>query len=189
MAKGYCTKEDVEKYVQKSLDIFGNQVDKWIEAMENYIDRFTHRSFLADENFSIKRYDGNGEQAIGIDDAVEIDELKIDNKVVDKSDYLLYPLNSLPYQWIELKRNIFAKGLGNIEVKAKWGYSTEVPKDINFICTVFTAGIVLFAFSAEGEIASERIGAYSVSYKDSEKRADFDRAIDMLKNYQKIIME
>ena len=200
----YTSVTKIENYLLTDIAVgFVYQIDEWIEVIEAYIDKYTDRNFIADTTASYKTYEieskkatviGDYKQTIReliIDDCVEVEELQIDDKVVSASNYLLYPINSLPKIRIKLKDISglsFTKGEQNIKVKAKWGSSVDCPPDISFVATVLVAGIVNYSLNAEGEVKSESIGGYSVTYKDEKQWQDLERAKEILQGYKKIIL-
>lgn len=204
MPKGYTTRAKIENYLLINIDeSFHDQVDAWIEEVEEYIDRKTGRNFVASpaeddsgEN-ETRRFDGDNTSKLIIDDAVEILEIKlsVDSDALTTADYVLYPANArtlsrkLPYTMIKLIGAYFSKYLPQgIYVKGRWGYSEEVPSDIQTVATVLVAGIINYSWNSEGEIASESIGRYTVSYKTEKQWVDFDRIDPILKSYIKFSM-
>jgi len=190
--KGYTDIAQIQNYLLHTIeDYFRPQVEDWIARMEKYVEQETGRVFIADSVASEKTYDGNEELYIFIDECVEIETLTIDGTAVAVSDYLLYPTNEIPKTRIKLKSDaglVFTEDEQNIVVKAKWGYSVLCPSDIGFATTVLVAGVINFSGEMEGEIKSEKIGDYSVAYKDETSLQDFERAKDILQNYKKIVI-
>lgn len=199
--KGYTTKTEIENYLLTTIDTtFDSQVDNWIESIEKYIDNQTGRNFLADSvgNDSDKYYDGDNTSKLLIDDAVEITELEVGDgnlltpdttPIKADGDYLLYPANRKPITQIQLRAGYFpAYPRQGIRVKARWGYSEEVPADIRQATTVLVAGIINYGNTADGEVKSMNIGAYSVTYKDEKQWQDFERVADILLSYKKFII-
>lgn len=207
--KGYCSVVDIENYLLTEVaEWFEPQVIKWIESMEAYIDKFTGRSFIADEEASAKKYElafritapyfGTGnfsKRELYIDDCIEITKLTIDGEEIDSGDYLPYPINTLPIMRIKLTNDsglVFTSGEQNIEVEARWGYSEVVPEDIKFACVVLVAGIINYSKSdpSDKDIRSEQIGNYSVSYGTESTTElswqDFTKAMEILGQYKKI---
>ena len=202
--KGYTNIGQIQNYLLHGIkDYFRPQVEHWIAEIEQFIDKETGRNFIAEAEASVKKYQIQQEhdQTIGryvktinqlfIEDCVEVSELKIDGAVVSADDYLTYPANTLPITRIKIKDDAgdhFTKGEQNIEVKAKWGYSVDCPGDIGFAATVLVTGIINFSGIMEGEIKSEAIGTYSVTYKEKKDWQDFERAKQILKQYKKIMI-
>ncbi len=188
--KGYCSVVEVENYALTEVDpTFETQIQQWIEFSESIIDRETGRNFIADDSASDRLYDGNSLNALLVDDFVDIVSITINDnygelvKALTTDDFVVSPYNSLPKRKIILKPAIvesFVKGTANITVNAKWGYSVEVPDQIKFAAIVFTAGIMNFGNDAPGEIKSETIGDYSVTYKDDNGWNDYKKACDIL---------
>jgi hypothetical protein len=191
MPKGYTNLQEIQNYLLITIDSsFYTQINGWIEAVESYIDKMTGRNFVADAAASVRKYDGDGSNILLIDDCVAITKVEVDDEeiVPDSSTeegYFAYPTNELPKTKLETDGSLFGSGRQNIEVTAKWGYSVAVPADIKQAATIFVSGIINFSDEGKGEVQSESIGAYSVSYKTSQERDDFNRAIDTLKNYKK----
>lgn len=182
---GYTNKDAIENYLLTIIaEWFEEQINEWIEAMENYINRYTDRVFIAKSSERI--FDGNDKDEIFVDEFVKLIKLEIDGKEIDTENCLLYPANSLPKTRIKLINDIFTIGDQNIKITAQWGYSEECPKDIKFVCTVLVAGIINYSLSAEGEVKSESIGNYSVTFKDERQWQDFEQARAILESYRKI---
>ena len=191
--KGYTNRQQIENYLLTTIDpSFYNQINDWIAQMEIHIDKMTGRNFVADGTASEKVYDGDGSFDLFIDDAVEVEEVKIDDEIliVDDSgnadDYYLYPANELPKRRIKTVSQRFNKGNQNISVSAKWGYSASAPYDIGFAVTILVAGIINYSGDMEGEIKSMSIGRYSVTYKDEKQWQDFERIKDIIKSYKRM---
>jgi len=198
--KGYCQIYQIENYLLTEIaSDFEGQVSEWIAQMEQYIERETKRIFIAGTTASVKKYEIEDVSSITIgeyrktnrelyiDDCVEIIELTINGDVIDPTDYLTYPMNDLPITRIRLTAESgleFTEGEQNISVKAKWGYSIACPSDISFACMIFTVGVINYSGDMEGEIKSESIGSYTVSFKDDKDWQDFERAKEILQNYK-----
>lgn len=184
--KGYTDKTALENYTLQMIDeTFDTQIDEWIEAVEDYIDKQTGRNFIADSAASERLYDGNGECEMEFDDFVELSSLAISDTAISTDDLYQYPANELPKRIIRLKYNYFTKDYQNIGVTAKWGYSVACPADIKFAATVFLAGIVNYSNDAKGKEQSKAVGVNNVTFKDEKGWQDFDRAQKILDNYKK----
>lgn len=194
--KGYCDVADIEAYIlTEVLDSFKPNVLNWIAQIEEHIERVTDRVFIADTVASDRYYDGNGGSEQFIDECVEISSVVVydenyaeDSTPVENTDFFSFPYNTTPKYSLILKPTSdaeFLRGIHNVKVSAKWGYSVNVPAPIRFATMVLVAGIVNFSNNAEGEVKSERIGEYSVTYKDDSGWGDLERAKEILSNYSK----
>jgi len=190
--KGYCDITQIENYLLIDIvEAFEPQVSEWIAQVESFIEKTTGRVFIADAVASEKIYDGNGEQDLFIDECVEVSKVTIDDTELLSANYLKYPASELPITRLKIKNTsalCFTKGEQNIKVEAKWGYSVACPADIAFAALVLVAGIINFSGIMEGEIKSETIGAYSVTYKDKKDWQDFERAKRILEQYTKVVV-
>jgi len=193
MSKGYCTIQDVENYLLITVDpSFYDQVDEWIGEVEEYIDRKTGRNFVVEIDESgdgeARKFDGSGCSKLVIDDCLEVNKVEIgvtELEEVDPLDYVLKPSNSTPKTLIQLRNAIFLRDLENVTVTGFWGYSVTAPGDIKFAATVLVAGIINNAWLSEGEVQSESIGRYSVTYKTKDQIDDFAEVEDILKSRKK----
>jgi len=190
--KGYCTIAQIQNYLLHTIkEYFRPQVEEWIAMMEKYVEQETGRVFIADAVASEKKYDGDGKTQLFLDECVEVSKLTIDSTEVSSDDYLLYPANELPITRIKLKDDsglFFTKDEQNILVEAKWGYSATCPPDISFATTILVVGIINFSGDMAGEIKSEKIGDYSVAYKEKKDWQDFERAKRILEKYKLIVV-
>jgi len=184
--KGYTSRGRVENYMLITIDpSFYDQVEEWIGEVESYIDDFTGRNFKADAEASDRVYDGDRSPDLIIDDAVAVttNGVTIDGDAA--GEYLLYPANALPKTRVHLKSGKFPRGDQNVTVNAKWGYSESVPANIVWAATVLLAGIIDYAWNGSGEVQSETIGRYSVTYRTPDGQKDYERAQDILNSYIK----
>ena len=94
MARKYTTIDQIQNYILTTVDVdFAYQVENWIEQMTKFIETYTGRIFLADEEETEKFYDGNGKSEIIIDEFTSIKTLTIDDVEVDDENYYIYPAN------------------------------------------------------------------------------------------------
>lgn len=191
----YITIEELEAYLlQEIVDSFQPQVLNWIEAMSNQVELMTNREWVAgDADYPEVRYfDGKGNSYLRIGEAIEIDEVAVGEDYAESfeivTDYITYPYNALPISKLIRKDNIFDRGIKNIKITGRFGYGEEAPEDIKFAVAVLTAGIILNQTNQEGEIESEKIGNYAVSYKTDEQKNDYKRAMDIIASRRVILL-
>lgn len=200
--KGYTDKEAIENYLLQSIvSDFDDQIDEWIVAIERTIDNITGRNFKADTVASARVYDGDGEDNILIDDAVQVTKVEtgldsyggqfFEISASGADRYFLEPANyaalGRPIRKISLSARVWPEGRQNNRITAKWGYSVEVPDDIKFVATVFVAGIANQHRQGGAEIKSEKIGNYQVTYNSDDGKnswADFENAKAILESYR-----
>jgi len=192
MPKGYCTKNDIERYMLVDIDSsFNTQINDWIGVVENMIDNFTGRKFIADTTYSKKIYDGDGTDILLIDDFVALQKIEMGDPadvkdLIPATDYHTYPNNKLP-QYKIIYDSIFSLDEQNIDVYAKWGYSVACPADIKLAATILASLIIENAWESQDETENESIGTYSITYNKSSNNDDkFNQAMNILKYYRKI---
>jgi hypothetical protein len=189
------TIEKLESYLLITIDEdFKPKVEEFIASVTAYIERYTGRTFDYDPLAvaTARLYDGNNTGQLFIDDALEVTEVKVKDTVLDEDDYILYPSNKLPKTRIILPYKLFYIGNQNITVTAKWGYGENIPDDLSFAATLLVADIINTGnTSGEGDIASETIGRYSVTYavgsSSSSSTPEALNAHKILKMYRRLI--
>lgn len=187
MAKKYCTKADIENYLLIDIDAnFNNQIDSWIESASEHIRLSTNRDWLADSEASDRYFDGTGYQDLHIDDFIGTPTVAVGEdygvNFTTITDFIVQPYNTENKHTIIRTGTNLPLGIKNMRVGAKWGYGEEVPQDIRHATTVFASAIVLAQTNQDGEIASEKIGNYQVTYKNDQHKDDFAQAMDIINN-------
>jgi hypothetical protein len=182
------TKTNVERYLLVAIDSsFDTQIATWITAINNYMDKMTNRQLIADSTDAEFKYDGTGKKSLMIDDFISIESVELGDE--DITDYVfLYPANSIPTWRLESDDYYFTKGRQNITITGKKGFAVDadLPEDLKFAATVLVAGIVNASHNSKGEIKSESIGRYSVSYTTDAQKIDYDMAMDIIKSYKRV---
>jgi hypothetical protein len=176
----YITQEELENYLLTEINIsFADQIEKWIEAAEKYIEKYTGKVFESVEETRL--FDGSGRYKLLIDDCLEITKIEISDTEIN--DYKLYPANKTPKIIIYYPSG-FNSGYQNVSIEGKWGHSETPPEDIKFATTVLVAGIINGQLK-EGAIKQEKIGNYAVTYTEDQEK-DYEQAmaiLDMYKNH------
>lgn len=182
----YTDETAIENYLLTNIDAsFSTQITEWITMASRHIDKQTNRTFEVSEEEETKIYDGNNSNVLIVDDFLSITTLKINGSTIDEDDYRIYPANKNPKTKIVLKYRLFDSGYLNVEVTGIFGYADEVPPEIKWACTVLVSGIINASNQHEGEIQSESIGRYSVTYNTQKQLNDFDEAQKIIKSYKK----
>jgi hypothetical protein len=192
--KAYTTRQAVENYLLITIDqSFYAQIETWIGEVEAHIDQETEQNFKADTVNSIKKYNGNGSNELLIDNCVSISSIVIKatdgtiiyDDLVEGTDYFLEPANETPKNKITLYGYRFSRGMQNIEVNAKWGYSVDVPANIQFAAMVLLANIINASFTSEGELQSLTAGKVTMTFKQQTKIDDYGKVENILESYKK----
>lgn len=192
----YTSKSKVENYLTIDIDSsFANQIEDWASAVKLYIDKYTGRTFEAATE--TRYFDGNGKREIIIDDFQSITTLQIldveDDDVMETltegkaEDYIIAPYNTTPKNKLILSPNStissWPLGKRRIKVVGSFGYSSSVPKDIEYVATKLVAQIVEKGLKG-GNIQSESLGDYSVTFKGVDLLADEMEIKDILDKYK-----
>jgi len=187
MNKQYCEIEDIENYLTISIALeFQAQVESWIEGVSEFIRETTQRDWKADTVASERFFDGNGYQDLRIDDFIETPIVKTgedyNESMVATTDFVLQPYNIQGKHTIVLKDDMFACGIQNVSVEAKWGYALDTPEDIRHATTVLASAILLAQTNTEGEVESEKIGNYQVKYRNEKHKDDVQNAMEVIQS-------
>lgn len=179
----YTDQASVENYLQTSIDAsFASQFASWAGAMSRFMDGYSGR-LLVDTVATTRVYDGNGMCDLTIDDVYDISAVTVDGVTVSP---FTYPANSTRKNFIKLASDRFTAGNQNVSVTGIFGRFKVLPDDIKYACTVLVAGVINQTNKQTDGVKSEKIGEYTITYKDDKERADYDRAIQILNTYRKI---
>ena len=182
----YITEVEVEKYLAININpALASFITTLIGAVTNYIEKYTDRVFEAPspDDDETKYYDGNDTTKLQIDDLRTLTSLTVDDvALTEDTDFLLYPLNEDPKEWIELIQPetrintnsrldstspyVFDKGQATISIVGKFGYSATPPDDIKLVAMKLVGGIIKenVGDTDTKELTQETIGDYSASY-------------------------
>lgn len=181
----YTDQAAVQNYLLTSIDgTFTAQLTEWIAAQSRFMDTYCART-LVDTEATTRLFDGDGSNTLMIDEMHSISEITVSDVV--KTPYQ-YPANSSRKTSLVLDLDYFTRGYQNVAVTgifAQYKDLADAP-EIKFACTVLVAGIVNANKKQNDDIASEKIGQYSVSYKTDEQRNDFKRAMMILDNHRRL---
>lgn len=178
---------------------FHTQIEEWISAIEAWINTYCNREFET-ETATYKLYDGDGTKELLIDDITALTKIEIldedgnvDYTIDNVLYYFLYPANKTQKDRVVLNPSNspiawFPKGNQNVKVTADFGYSATVPEDIRLAATKLVAGIIAEQnLDLAGEVKSEKLGEYAISFNDVEKMANHLKVKkDILDKYRRI---
>lgn len=197
----YTSKSQVEDYLAVTIDSsLSTSLEGWIQAVQNFIYRYTGRRFDKAENPTTRKYDGNGRIRMEIDDCTEVSKLTIYGIEVTAEGYFLYPGNEPVKNAIELNQYIsamrnsrsgnfltFDAGQQNVEVTGKFGWD-EVPADIALAATKLVGGIIKEAVGDKDikEVTREMLGDYQADYAAVSDIAHALKVTDLLDPYKRI---
>jgi hypothetical protein len=184
--KQYSDIEAVRSYTGKPLTTEAEieEVEKYIGAMTRIIDSLCNR-IVFDDEISTYTYDGDGSDLLVIKDVCDITEVTIGGVA---TEFVKYPQNKPYASRLKLDGYRFTKGLANVAVTGIQAMNSTLPEDVKLACTVLVAG-VLNNKDIQGKVGTtERIGAYSVTYRDEAQQADFATAKATLSAYKRIAL-
>lgn len=193
--KKYTSESKLNTFLE--IEIEAGHADDAILQATALIDKLTGRNFIADTTETERLFDGKGTPNLLIDDCISISEVKAgsdyygDSKTtLASTDYMKMPNNyaakELPISQLHYKNAYWQPGIQNHSVKAKWGFSLVAPKNIELAATILAAGIYQYnRGGGSGDVSSESIGNYSVSYANEEGWKNYKRALTIIQSYKK----
>jgi len=197
--QAYTTQAAVEGYLLETVpDALVPRLEEYISAVGAYIARYTGRQFVAEASATARVYDGDDTEVLPIDECVAITKVERGNDTYGgtfteltlggASGYITLPNNAaargLPFRQIMYRGGEWPCGEQNNRITARWGYSITAPADIQFAATIFVSGIINAQQPNAGQVSSEKIGNYSVTYKTPSALADYERALAILDQYK-----
>jgi hypothetical protein len=168
-------------------------IEAFIKSATRTMDQLANQKLVAEalgsgEEAPSKYYDGNAKGNIRIDNCWEIEKVELGDQYgenfVETTTYQRYPAED-PCNMLFLKGGLFPFGNQNVKVTGLFGLFDTLPEDIEFACTVITAGMILNK-NAGGVVTSEKIGNYAVSFDTTDKARDFNQALDIINGYRKM---
>lgn len=189
----YTTKAKLDAYNGGNID--STLFTSLLASVKAYIDRYCGKTFEAVAG--VKTYDGNGSNELLVDSLVGnptyIKILNSDGTTYltltqgQSNDYVLLPLNSTEKNVIRLTAqgaySCFSKQKSLVEISASFGASAAVPADIELAATKL---IDAMARQGAGDVKSEALGDYSVSYASIEEKANSMGVVSILDSYRDI---
>jgi hypothetical protein len=181
------TIDNIKNYLLIDIEeSFESQIEEWIADVEEEIEKETGRKIIADEAATERVFKSEGGRTLIVDEFVmdgDYAELVVmdDNSNVLDVDY--EPFNRDPRYKLTCTSGFPA---GKIRVTARWGYAVEAPRPLVRAATVLVAGIINNSNQHDGEVQSETIGRYTVTYKTKKEQGDFEAAKETIKKYRRI---
>jgi hypothetical protein len=195
ITKNYTSEKKVEAFLGVEIEFGG--ADNAINEAVNLVDKITGRNFVADSVASARLFSGQAGLDLIIDDCVEITKVEMGSDMygdsfaeVASTKYIKLPLNytakSLPITRLHVKDDYWTSGVANHRITAKWGYSVAVPSAVELATTILAGGVYMFnKGGASGDLNSESIGNYSVSYANAEGWKAYKRAVEILNSFKR----
>ena len=166
-----------------------NMLIDFINGVSASIDAYCNRKFVKPASASYTEYfDGEGKSQVAVKNRpiTEITSLHDDpdrnyesDTLIDSTLYTYYPnegiIKLVDEEGIVNNPGIFCNSQRNVKVVYKAGYTT-IPYDIEQAVNKWVAK--LYGQRGKDGVASERLGAYAVSYKEQDMPEDVKRMLD-----------
>lgn len=189
----YITESDLENHILQDIDsTYSTWIGTIIGFVEDYIDKYCGTSFASLGSVT-RYYDGSGVEDLSIDNLTAISSVQIlnsngdvESNLTENTDYWLYPLNETVKNKIVLTgTNLigsFPDRLRAIKVIGTFGYSS-VPSPVKFAGIQLAAKIINEGLRG-GQVSSESLGSYNISYKDIDEKVDSMGIKEILNQYR-----
>lgn len=199
ITKEYTTEELLAAFL--GITIPTGEADDAINQAVDIIDSKTDRNFIADAVATARLFNGSGKQDLLIDECIEVTKVEVGTNQYGDSftevsaggsaGYYLHPANysqeGIPIRAIHLRSMYWTCGYSNEKITAKWGYSEEVPPAITLAANILAGGIYQYhKAGGAGNIKSEKIGNYSVTYENESGWDELGKAIQIIEQFRKI---
>jgi hypothetical protein len=205
----YINNALLQQFLGNSEALDAGETRRAMLAAEELVRGVTGRNFVADAAATARLFNGNGEQELLINDCVEITKVEVGNNYWGDSftevaansgsnadSYIAMPVNRIddagmtwPIRKVMLRSRDWIEGVANHRITAKWGFSAAPPEDIVFAATVLAAGIYKYGNGGSiGNIKSEKIDKYSVTYANEDQWTELNKAMEVLHRYKKFYL-
>ncbi len=181
----YTTETKIENYMMIDIDSsLSSQVSDWISAATLYIDSYTGKKDGFESASEERSFDGSGKRIQRIDDFTSLTTIQIlefNSEDVElnltegwNNDFISLPHNDVPQYELLMSPNsnigFWSAGQRRIKITGIWGHSTSVPSDIELSATMLVAKVIEKG-QRGGNISSERLGDYSVTFTTLDEEA------------------
>lgn len=193
----YITEGDLENFILQDIDSsFSTWITSVIEIVEDYVDQYCgtdfHNSVSGDRYF-----DGSGSDELIIGPVQSISAVYLldtsgnVNATLATSDWNLYPLNSSTPTTLKLALGGSYNNFGDygraVKITGIWGYSTA-PTPVKMAGIQLAARIINEGLRG-GQVSSENLGSYSVSYNKLDETSESMGIKDILNQYRVMILD
>lgn len=192
------TEGDIENYTAIDIDSsFSTWITFLIAAVTEYVEKYCGIDF---ENTASaeKYYDGPGTNELLIDEAQSLSALVIYDidgnqihSLTENDDYYLYPLND------DIKNRIVLTRTGKITNFPSWNRSIKatgvfghasVPTPVKLVAIKIAAKFLEKAVKG-GEADSEKLGDYTIDYKEIDEQVETLGIKEILNQYRAVRLE
>lgn len=143
------------------------------QAITCWLQLTGYRQWISTD-IEIRTYDGYPYSVLIAlrDSLIEVDSIKIQDSILDSSQYQLLPYNRRQKTHLELGYLVPVGGL--LEVSGRWGYalageSNAVPSEVWGAVRDFAAGLIIAA-QAQSDVTAIRQGEVSIQYAEATQR-------------------
>lgn len=189
----YITKGDIQNFMLQDINpSYDSFITTIIAFVEDYIDKYCGTTFGSEAN-ATRYFDGSGENELFIGDFSTITSVAIldgqgnvQNTLVENIDFNTFPYNSTPKTTLILasggQLSRFPCRRRSVKVVGVFGYSSA-PSPVKL------AGLQLCQKLLDqglrgGQVTSENLGSYSISYEKVDEEADSLGVKDILNQYR-----
>jgi hypothetical protein len=193
----YTDKNQINDYLGIVLpSALETQLNKWITAVQQWIDNYVGFTFEGGAVASHRYFDGSGDKELLIDTHFSISSISIfdedgnDTIDLDLSYIIQYPINSVAKdRLVIISSNAGISRWPNrkycIDVEAIWGWYETAPEEIKLCATKLMASLLSVRLKG-GEAQSESLGDYSITYTDIDEKAKELGITNILDQYRNL---
>lgn len=189
----YITESDLENHILQDIDsTYSTWISTIIGFVEDYIDKYCGTNFSTLGSVT-RYYDGSGVGELSIDNLTAITSVQIlnnngdvESNLTENTDYWLYPLNETVKNKLVLTGTNLSSSFPDrpraVKITGTFGYTT-VPSPVKFAGIQLAAKIINEGLRG-GQVKSESLGSYNISYKDIDEKVESMGIKEILNQYR-----
>lgn len=191
----YITEGDLENFILQDIDSgFSTWIESVITMVESYIEQYTGIDFEND-TATTRYFDGDGSDIVVIGDyrtgtltSMQIldSDGNVEATLTSGTDFTEYPYNEGTPNAIKLlgggQYNHFGNRSRTVKITGKFGYAT--PPGAVKIAAIKLAAKMINEGLRGGQVSSESLGSYQVSYKELDESSESLGIKEILNQYR-----
>lgn len=193
----YITEGDLENYLMQDIDAsFSTFIASVITWVEDYINQYCGIDFENSVS-ATKYFDGSGDQDLLIGECQSLTEVLILDSdgntlatLTENNDYWKYPYNETVFDTLKLvNTGQYTKWPARARAAKITGIfgRASVPNPIKIAACQLAAKIVNQGLRG-GQVSAEKLGSYSINYREMDESAESLGIKDILNQYRAITL-
>ena len=196
----YITEGDLENFILQDIDSsYSAWISSIIDMVGGYIDNYCGTDFMGGNAGEDRYFDGSGTNELYVGDFQAVTAVSLldifgntISNLTENQHYFTYPLNQTVKNMLVLNGGfygIFPKRRRAVKVTGTWGYgASNVPPEIKAAAIKLAAKLINEGLRG-GQVKTENLGSYSITYKDVDEQADAMGINDILDGFRMVLLD